>query len=307
MIQPKYRYKFTIFTPCYNSEKFIHRVYESVQTQTFKDFEWLIIDDCSLDSTSEILKSFKEKSDFPIRIITNETNQMLYYNFNLAFDIAEGELMVFAGHDDRFDENTLEVFNLIWNEHGNDDISGIKCFCRDQNGKVIGNYFPKDLFVERFFNLYEKYIYGPKEKFGCTRTDVLRENKFNLDEHLDSESFLWFDIGLNYKTIFTNQVLRTYYIEPDNKEALTKSSRKRFSKKIYNFYLKFLNCYISDIPKAWLLKLRFHFAYVFYSFINNYNIFESLKLVQRKSSRFLVLIFTLPAYATYIYTEGKDE
>jgi glycosyltransferase involved in cell wall biosynthesis len=303
MKNPNFQYKFTIFTPCYNSEKFIHRVYESVNSQTFRDFEWLIIDDFSTDSTSKILQEYLKNSNFPIRIITNESNKMLYHNFNLAFDQAKGELMVFAGHDDRFQPETLEIFNKIWCEYGASNISGIKCFCKDQNGNIIGNLFPKDILIERFFTLFEKYIYGPKEKFGCTRTEILRENKFDIEGNQDSESFLWFDIGLKYKTIFINDVLRTYYIEPENENALTKSSRKRFSKNTYNFYLKFLNYYIKEIPKARILKIRFHFALVFYSYINNYRLFMTLSEVKRTQSKILLFLFALPAFVLSRYLD----
>jgi glycosyltransferase involved in cell wall biosynthesis len=42
----KFTTKFTIFTPTYNSAAFIHRAYESVRSQTRRDFEWIVIDDC---------------------------------------------------------------------------------------------------------------------------------------------------------------------------------------------------------------------------------------------------------------------
>ena len=58
------KYKFTIFTSCYNSEKFIHRLYDSLKAQSFKNFEWLIIDDFSDDSTKSIIESI-ERSEFP--------------------------------------------------------------------------------------------------------------------------------------------------------------------------------------------------------------------------------------------------
>ncbi|MEH7574008.1 glycosyltransferase family 2 protein, partial [Cytobacillus firmus] len=46
-----YKYKFTVFTPTYNRAHTIERVYESLKVQTFRDFEWLIVDDGSLDNT----------------------------------------------------------------------------------------------------------------------------------------------------------------------------------------------------------------------------------------------------------------
>ena len=54
-------YTFTVFTPTFNRAVSIHRVYESLQSQAFHDFEWLIVDDGSEDDTaitSEILRTF---------------------------------------------------------------------------------------------------------------------------------------------------------------------------------------------------------------------------------------------------------
>ena len=66
-----FKYRFTIFTPCYNSEKFIHRVIESLESQTFNDFEWLVINDASTDSTAKILDEYASKAKFPVRVIHN--------------------------------------------------------------------------------------------------------------------------------------------------------------------------------------------------------------------------------------------
>lgn len=49
-------YFFTIFTPCYNGAKFIHRVFKSVASQTYKNFEWIIINDGSTDNSDEIIQ-----------------------------------------------------------------------------------------------------------------------------------------------------------------------------------------------------------------------------------------------------------
>ena len=50
--------KFTIFTPTYNRKELLKKLYVSLQNQTFKDFEWLIVDDGSNDGTNELVKDF---------------------------------------------------------------------------------------------------------------------------------------------------------------------------------------------------------------------------------------------------------
>lgn len=286
----EYKYRFTIFTPCFNSEKFLSRVFNSVSSQIFRDFEWLVIDDASNDSTSKMIEDYQVKANFPIRVITNTENKMLYYNYNLAFDEAQGEFMIFAGHDDEFDSNTLERFNQVWEDYGNNDIAGIWCRCRDQHGNIIGSEFPKYIIISDYHSLFEKYIYGSQERFGCTKTEVLKQNKFDLINHRTIESFLWSDIGIKFKTIYINDVLRTYFIEPSNEDSLTNRSRKKIAKETYVYYIDFLNIYSKKVPNAFLLKLRYHFATSFYGFLCGKNGFQVLSEIRCKRSKALVLI-----------------
>ena len=62
----------TIFTPTYNRANTLPRVFESLEMQTLKNFEWLIIDDGSTDNTEEVVSSFYSKASFPIRYVKQE-------------------------------------------------------------------------------------------------------------------------------------------------------------------------------------------------------------------------------------------
>jgi len=64
-----YRYTFTVFTPTYNRANTLPRVYESLRAQTFRDFEWLIVDDGSKDDTKQIVERWQAMAEFPIRYI----------------------------------------------------------------------------------------------------------------------------------------------------------------------------------------------------------------------------------------------
>lgn len=57
-------YTFTVFTPTFNRAASIHRVYESLQSQTFRDFEWLIVDDGSEDDTADLVRRWIKEADF---------------------------------------------------------------------------------------------------------------------------------------------------------------------------------------------------------------------------------------------------
>ena len=59
----------TILTPTFNREGGLRNLWDSLQKQTVKDFEWLIVDDGSTDGTKNLITQLQEKSDFQIRYI----------------------------------------------------------------------------------------------------------------------------------------------------------------------------------------------------------------------------------------------
>ena len=57
----------TVFTPTYNRAHLLGRVFASLQMQTFRDFEWVIVDDGSTDNTEDVVNGCQADSGFPIR------------------------------------------------------------------------------------------------------------------------------------------------------------------------------------------------------------------------------------------------
>ena len=63
----KYMYTFTVFTPTFNRAYTLPIVYESLKKQTFRDFEWLIVDDGSTDNTRDLVETWQKEAKFQIR------------------------------------------------------------------------------------------------------------------------------------------------------------------------------------------------------------------------------------------------
>jgi len=248
-----YKYRFTIFTPCYNSEKFIHRVYDSLEAQSFRDFEWLVINDASTDGTSDILHEYRKKASFPVRLIELQQNQMLMKNFNLAVQEAQGEFFLTAGHDDAFESDALYIFNGIWNSYNlerQSSLSGVICNCKDQYGKLIGTEFPSSPLVTNIFHMrLELKVKG--EKWGFTRTSIMREFPFNtlIDQYVP-EFTVWNAIGSKYDTVHINDALRIYYRNEDEHVSLSNSRTLRFINGYRFGELEILNRYVDHYYKA---------------------------------------------------------
>jgi len=105
--------KITVGIPVFNGEKSIRKSIDSVLDQTFLDFELIISDNGSTDSTSLICKEY-EKNDKRIRYIRHEKNMGGWYNFKLLLDESKTEYFVWLAADDYWDSTFLgKNFNVL--------------------------------------------------------------------------------------------------------------------------------------------------------------------------------------------------
>ena len=102
--------KVTIYMPNHNYAKYIDEAIESIKKQSFEDWELIIIDDGSTDSSREILEKYK--SEEKITVLEQE-NQGLNITNNVAIRLARGEYIVRVDADDYLDENFLLVLSCI--------------------------------------------------------------------------------------------------------------------------------------------------------------------------------------------------
>jgi len=96
----------SVITPVYNAEEFLRETIESVLNQTYEDFEYLLIDDCSTDSSAEIVKSYKE--DSRIKYIKLKENSGAAVARNTGLENAEGRYIAFIDSDDKWYPEKLE-------------------------------------------------------------------------------------------------------------------------------------------------------------------------------------------------------
>lgn len=97
---------FSVVLPAYQAEKYLGAAIESIQAQTFSDWELLIIEDCSEDKTLAIAKSYEEK-DPRIQVIHREKNQGVSEARNLGITKACGRYLWFVDADDTVEKNLL--------------------------------------------------------------------------------------------------------------------------------------------------------------------------------------------------------
>ena len=126
----------TVFTPTYNRGNLLKRLYDSLCNQSFKDFEWLIVDDGSKDDTETVIANFIAQQKLVINYLKQE-NGGKHRAINKGVKEAKGEYFFIADSDDRLPKEALmlvvEEFKKI---EGTEKISGICGLDADFNGKI---------------------------------------------------------------------------------------------------------------------------------------------------------------------------
>jgi glycosyltransferase involved in cell wall biosynthesis len=97
--------KVTVGAPTYNRAQYIGNYLENILSQTFQDFEIVVCDDCSSDSTEDVVKGF---DDARIRYYRNPKNLNIPGNLNRILELARGEMIVILHDHDIFDQQLLE-------------------------------------------------------------------------------------------------------------------------------------------------------------------------------------------------------
>lgn len=98
-------YLISVIMAAYNAEKTIKKAIESVLTQTYHNFELLVINDCSTDDTAKVIQGINDKR---IRIIHNEQNSGVSYTRKHGLEEARGEWIAILDSDDIWAPNKLE-------------------------------------------------------------------------------------------------------------------------------------------------------------------------------------------------------
>lgn len=118
--------KISIITPTYNSENTLDGTINALLRQTFSDFEYIVIDGASKDSTVEKVKSFIpsfEEKGVKVTIIS-EPDGGVYDAMNKGIHLAKGQLVGITNSDDWYEDNALEV---MWNKFTDGTVDQSKC------------------------------------------------------------------------------------------------------------------------------------------------------------------------------------
>ena len=223
--------RITVFTPTYNRAYIIENLYRSLQRQTFRDFEWLIVDDGSSDNTEDVIVAWqKEGNDFPIRYYKKE-NGGKCRAINYGVDLAEGELFFNVDSDDYLLDDALEKIDSWENELPKDGkYCGVVGNLGTSPTETPNTPWPEPYrdasLLERYPEACEHPIDG--ERAWVFYTDIQKRYKY---PEFEGENFITPAVTWNrmahdgYLVRIFDDIIWVYEYQPD---GLTASGNKRF-------------------------------------------------------------------------------
>jgi glycosyltransferase involved in cell wall biosynthesis len=200
--------RISILTASYERAGTLPRLHESLAQQSWRDFEWVIVDDGSSDGTAELVAELSERSDFPI-VYQRQQNQGKHAAVNRAVERASGELCAIIDSDDWYMPDGLERMLACWESipaERRDSFADVEGLRVDPEGELVCDFYPRDVFDSNAFELIALHgIYG--DKIGLFRRDVLREFPFPEDVgwHV-TPALVWNRIAARYETRYVNEI-----------------------------------------------------------------------------------------------------
>lgn len=271
--------EFTIFTPTYNRGTLLRKLYWSLEQQTCKAFEWLIVDDGSVDDTEYIIDDLRKKASFSVRYIKKE-NKGKHIAINVGAANAKGKWFFIVDSDDYLLPNAVErSLFYIRNIEDNVEFAGVVGLRGNRNGTPLEKWYTeknnsKNHFVQSSKEYSEEYIdatyieYRYKfkrqgDRAEIVRTELIRMNPFPQfdNEKFLVESHIWLTLAKQkYRFRWFNEVI---YITEYRDDGLTKNIKTAYKNSPKgSCYINNLKLSCRDIP----LKVRIKASYNYFAY-----------------------------------------
>lgn len=237
---------FSIFTCTFNTKKeYLYRLYKSLLLQTYKEWDWYILDDSDGDETIEILKNFNDER---VKIIKNITNHgTIGFNKHTIAMICDGDYLVEVDHDDELTTDCLECLKKAFEMYPETDfvysdslelINGIPCVYGDGWGWNEGTS-KKDFFYGIGYVEYSatpqinpysiRTIYAQPNHVRCWKKDFYHKiGGHNVNLGVLDDMDLIIRTFLNGKMTKVNKVLYKQYESGERNSNGENTQSKRF-------------------------------------------------------------------------------
>lgn len=232
----------TIITATYNRARSLERLYESLNNQLEYNFEWIVVDDGSSDSTEETVKKIMENcSKFDVKYYKKE-NQGKHVALNYSHSYICGKFCMMVDDDDVLPDDAIKIILDYIKKYSENPKIGCICFQKadfkrrplvdwEENADVISNTID--------FRINQNRVGDCAE---VVRTEVFCQYPFPVfsGEKFLSEDNLWIQSAYKHDTVYVKKIV---YLAEYLEDGLTRSKEKNRLKdpigKLYNYNLYF--------------------------------------------------------------------
>jgi len=226
--------KVSILMGVYNGEKAIGETIENVLSQTFGDFEFIIVDDKSTDFTQDVIKKYSAK-DSRVILTKNKTNIGLTKSLNLGIDLAQGDYIARIDAGDLWDKEKLGKQIKFLEENKEYVVCGTRTFYVNEKGKILSRSsdesiedkdIRRDLFCRKAIFLHPSIVFR--------NIKIYYREFFKYSQDLDLYARLFFKgklyclpEPLTYKVVSSNLTIEKKYYQRQYQNIAYKLFRER--------------------------------------------------------------------------------
>lgn len=260
----------SIFTPTYNRKDTLVRLYESIKVQNFKDFEWIIVDDGSIDNTSELVAFWIRESNFTIKYFYQE-NSGKHVARNFALEKANGVFFLTIDSDDFFLDDALELMIQAWERYKDEDpkLIGVEGHAININTNTItGSLYKENFLISNHIKTRaQDKVTG--DKLRMLKTEVFKKYTFPVyfNEKFVPEGIVWNQLSLEYNILYINNPIAVLDYQVNGITASSVKHRAKNSVGAAMYYVKYIEVskkVIGSKNKKNILKAKFNTARFYY-------------------------------------------
>ena len=295
----------SIMTPVYNRREELLRAFNSIKNQTYKDFEYIVVNDGSTIEIDDIVAGFMNSVSFPVLYLKKE-NGGVHTARNLAVSYARGEMICCCDSDDELLSDAIETLIQTWDTIDDADrpqYREICARCIDEKGTEDGPKFPdgiNELPWKKAFKASNK-ING--EHFGFWRRDTLLERPWPEPEGITlvNESVVWNKLSKEYRSFFINDVVLKIHRENDaSYTRAKKASVQSIKNACWNMAYSINNWRIDAKPKISYFKTMIFYT-TFKQILIRKKVYNTIKLNHfiDKLACVILWLFVVPISMNY--------
>lgn len=232
----------SVLMPVYNAERYVKEAINSILNQTFKDFELVVLNDASSDSSKEIILSFQ---DARIRYIENEQNRGLSFSRNRLLSEVRGEYIAWLDADDIAYPARLEEEYRFLEEHTDHALVASWARLIDSEGKPTGNYI-KSYIPDEYLSALLLFVNYFVQSSVMLRKSHLPDVHYRQEFPPTEDYELWVRIAAMHPVAILPKTLVDYRIHETNISSIQQLKSEKAVKLNHRIQLENVGILPSD-------------------------------------------------------------